>query len=124
MTNEYRYTADNPWVAEDGMRVWRDKHGDFLYVRPGLPEFALSNWLGTAIAAFVAAEQAPPDEPTGIGAVVRAGEYLFVRVNNGDHPWEGSDAAFDAGAYCWDYIKECGPVRVLNPGVNLDEVTE
>lgn len=71
--------------------------------------------------AFLAAFAAPrPDEPTGLGAVVRAGNgdlYVRAKVTTKDRNWSNAYGMTGHTRYRWDQLPR--PVEVLAPGVEV-----
>ena len=58
----------------------------------------------------------PPEEPTKRGAVVQAGDTLWLRDDTERFAWL---SAAEGDSWDWDYVtRDGGPVRVLFEGVD------
>lgn len=69
--------------------------------------------MSAATRLYMAFTPPQPDEPTGIGAVVKVGGKRFVRTDEDGHPWIDNVAYW----HTWDEITDRGPVTVLSEGV-------
>lgn len=62
----------------------------------------------------VAASPALP-EPKALGARVKAGDRLFLRVRDFGYAWaEVTDNTLSLNKYTWAEVNECGPVTVID----------
>lgn len=97
------------------MRDWLDSEANWF----GMHE---DNTVEQLSQAFEAAETPPkPDEPQGLGAVVEdIHGRRYQRVDRDPAPWLRSDIAPDA-AYDWRDYDQINAVRVLSPGVEVDQ---
>jgi hypothetical protein len=74
--------------------------------------------LGAFLRALAVAPQ--PDEPTGLGAVVLAGNgdlYTRPKLTTTDRHWQNAYGQTDHTRYRWDQLPR--PVTVLAPGVEV-----
>lgn len=100
--------GERPWVTIEGLAV---EVGDDLR----LGGYALRCEYGWTMYPVRIVQRTQPAEPTGLGAVVRVGGEVWVRVDVTNRPWRCVDVP-GARWEDWAYLLRLGPVEVLSDG--------